>query len=498
MSQVRTELAASGAISLGQASVRALAGIASGPISLSNLYGKSAGSYFSWTFTAPYGYLNGPRQKTTMVRRGMAVDSSGNMYFSEYYSPSVNDGVWVYKVSKTGSIVWTRYYFITTTSATTSSQAVNFPDKFVIGTDGFLYGFYDSSSAMYCKINTTDGTLAWYKVYSNGGYSTPSFRGYSIAPRVGGGVLLGGQYLVGTGNNVAEIIAFNPSTGLVDWGVSLKQPTNSTSADCRAIDTDASGNIYALLMGITVSTMVLVKLNSSGAFQWGRVIASAYQVSDCDVRCSPDGSNVVVIYQSYPAAYRLDIAINKFDSSGNLSWQREIGYGTGYTGIACRSIDIDTDNSIYVLCNKSGASITADVFAYKLNSNGTFNFCTKITSPTRYLKLRSDVNVVGAEIPILVWINGGVLSGGSYFTDPHLFSIKSGAATVGTTTLRSVVYTFSSVSEVDSAFTTSTIHTVTPITMTMGAAGTTNHNVLQWVLKATNTATRTQVTAPIA
>jgi hypothetical protein len=44
MSQVRTELGASGQISLGQTSVRTLAGVASGTISLNNLHGKSAAS----------------------------------------------------------------------------------------------------------------------------------------------------------------------------------------------------------------------------------------------------------------------------------------------------------------------------------------------------------------------------------------------------------------------------------------------------------------------
>lgn len=42
LAQVRTELGLSGPISLGQSQVRSLAGVASGPISLSNLHGKSA------------------------------------------------------------------------------------------------------------------------------------------------------------------------------------------------------------------------------------------------------------------------------------------------------------------------------------------------------------------------------------------------------------------------------------------------------------------------
>lgn len=53
LAQVRTELSLSGAISLGQAEVRNLAGLASGTISMSNLYGKSASTHLmtvgAWT-----------------------------------------------------------------------------------------------------------------------------------------------------------------------------------------------------------------------------------------------------------------------------------------------------------------------------------------------------------------------------------------------------------------------------------------------------------------
>ena len=59
MSQVRTELGASSTISLGQATVRTLAGVASGTISLNSLHGKSlvAGrtAYRPTTYTYTYG-----------------------------------------------------------------------------------------------------------------------------------------------------------------------------------------------------------------------------------------------------------------------------------------------------------------------------------------------------------------------------------------------------------------------------------------------------------
>jgi hypothetical protein len=49
LGDVRTELGESGAIGLGNSNVRTLAGVASGAISLGNLYGKSSATVFHWT-----------------------------------------------------------------------------------------------------------------------------------------------------------------------------------------------------------------------------------------------------------------------------------------------------------------------------------------------------------------------------------------------------------------------------------------------------------------
>lgn len=60
MAQVRTELGGSGPISLGDANVRSLAGVPSGPISMTNLHGKSAvvGPTSGTTYTYYYEEFN--------------------------------------------------------------------------------------------------------------------------------------------------------------------------------------------------------------------------------------------------------------------------------------------------------------------------------------------------------------------------------------------------------------------------------------------------------
>jgi hypothetical protein len=86
MSQVRTELGASGAISLGQASVRTLAGVASGAISLGNLYGKA--NAFAATITSNQTNLN---LRTWAIANGWNGTTAATI--------TINSGVYIYSTS---------------------------------------------------------------------------------------------------------------------------------------------------------------------------------------------------------------------------------------------------------------------------------------------------------------------------------------------------------------------------------------------------------------
>lgn len=91
LSQVRTELSASGQISLGQATVRLLAGVLSGQIDMNALHGKSAGSAPVIT-TQPVGYSGtaGDQPSFSVVATGSPAPTY------QWYGAGValtNDGV---------------------------------------------------------------------------------------------------------------------------------------------------------------------------------------------------------------------------------------------------------------------------------------------------------------------------------------------------------------------------------------------------------------------
>ena len=87
LAQVRTELSLSGAISLGQAEVRNLAGVASGAISMSNLHGKSASTH---TLTVGTWVVNGINQRGYNFMVTGAGSMSGMPAILEFISAANN------------------------------------------------------------------------------------------------------------------------------------------------------------------------------------------------------------------------------------------------------------------------------------------------------------------------------------------------------------------------------------------------------------------------
>lgn len=143
LADVRTELGASGAISLGDTNVRNLAGVASGAISLSNLYGKSNGATFTpnggTTSSSPVALESiatypGSARKTidcsatatwtwtksgaTQATASIASGGTGTSITFTLNSTNVSPRTATFTVSATSGSV-TRYWTVTLTTETT-------------------------------------------------------------------------------------------------------------------------------------------------------------------------------------------------------------------------------------------------------------------------------------------------------------------------------------------------------------------------------------------
>jgi hypothetical protein len=147
MNQVNVELGLSGtaSISLNDAAVRGLAGVASGTISLYNLYGKSAGLFGT---ISGLSFSSGGFYSVSYGFGGIAVDSSENIHIVG----TSGSNIYVAKITVSGTITWQRSLNIPSVSTTGTSCALDGSGNLYVSGKG-------SGSQWYMAKFNSSGTL---------------------------------------------------------------------------------------------------------------------------------------------------------------------------------------------------------------------------------------------------------------------------------------------------------------------------------------------------
>lgn len=272
--------------SLGEAAVRTLAGVASGPVSLSNLYGKSNESFWYATFGSTVvnflilgtdssgniyasatsavfkwdrdGALIWARNVSGPFINGGWIDASGNIYLAGAYYSS-NYYAWLAKLDTSGTLQWQR-------SLNGSGQELWYNAAVDASGSVYVAGYSTSSGgsgnadALIAKYNSA-GTLLWLR--SIGGSGNEYASQMALSPD-GSLLVLSGNTSTSTAGNIdALITVISTATPSVSWQRSI----GSTGYDYGyGVAIDSSNNIY-WLAGIN-GTLSLLKISSGAVIQW--------------------------------------------------------------------------------------------------------------------------------------------------------------------------------------------------------------------------------------
>ncbi len=212
-------------------------------------------------------------------------------------------------------------------------------------------------------------SLVWERTW--GGPQFEQAEGVAVAPD--GSVYLAGQTTsFGTGVDVAAedifLIKYS-STGSIIWQRTYGEPPSdpNVSAADFASDVEVGGDGSIVVTGQTGSGLVLLlKFDSDGNLIWERSFSGGTFDNANGMALAPDGSTYVVGI-SFPPEGPTDALIIKVNSDGNPLWQRT--WGGGSTDVA-HDVAVASDGNIYV-AGTNNSFFGDDAHLLKLSPDGS-------------------------------------------------------------------------------------------------------------------------------
>lgn len=408
-----------------------------------NTYGPSAFSAASGSVTpaVPTFLANLYNGQSTSV----ATDSSSNIYVAGFRQ-SVNY-LEVAKYNSEGVLQWQKEFDF---SATTGK-------KIRIDNSGnVLVAMSNSSEIRVIKL-TPAGAIIWQKNV----YGWPSGCGGVQVGYVG--------VCSDTANNV--YLAASPtytnclytysitkldSSGNVQWSRYLQNNMGASDFGV-SIAADSSGNVYAvgsaLMAGGGYYKAYLVKYDTSGNLQWQRGIGSGESVNSNFAGVAVDSSGYVYVAGIWGVSNRQAL-IAKYDSSGTLQWNKTIGAGTPTYGTG---LAIDSSSNVYI----TGQYLfDYRMIMVKYNSSGTLQWQREIISSTTRRSYGYDVSVDANGNPIFLGYNEVGSSDLRFF----IWKLPPDGSKTGTYTLSGTTWTYQASSFTDA--------TPSPVYFTSGPTST--------------------------
>ena len=241
-------------------------------------------------------------------------------------------------------------------TATTSGTLAD-GDPVIVNTDGTVSGI----------VTSLGPDASWIVTF--GGTGTDFAAGLDVDSS-------GNAYIVGTRGNVGGsegeewFIAKYNSGGVIQWQRTLGGSNND---EAFGVAVDSSGNVYVCgrdsSSSGTYTWNTLVKYNSSGSLQWQKRLGNSWVDYGYALAIDSSGNVYSVGRQTNTTTGRFEAWVQKYDSDGNLDWQRKIAGSSGVSGFW--GVAFDSNDNLYACgsTNSSGAG-GSDIFLVKYNSSG--------------------------------------------------------------------------------------------------------------------------------
>jgi hypothetical protein len=411
--------------------------------------------------------------------RSIDLDNIGNIYVSGTTNISWGTNIkraftgtgydaYVAKLDSNGNYQWNTFL---------GGSGSDYGNAIAIDSNGNIYVSGPSSSSWGTTIKRafTAGDDAFIaKLDSNGVYQWNTFLGGNgsetcegIALDSDGNIYITGTSSLSWGTTIKRAftsgglfdayIAKVNSSGTYQWNTFLGSSSDNDYG--YAIAVDSSGNIYmagfaTASWGTTIKRSFtggwdnyLVKLNSSGTYQWNTFLGGSGTEQSCAITVDINGNIYITGYSTIGWGSPIreyygtgtDAYVSKINSSGVYQWNTFLGGSGSDNGV---SISNDSIGNIYVSGN-SGATwgspireyygTGTDAYVAKLDSNGNYQWNTFLggsgSDTGKGLVIDGDENIYTTGTSSLSW--GTTIKQEHYGTGTDTFVAKISADVAG-------------------------------------------------------------------
>jgi hypothetical protein len=303
----------------------------------------------------------------------IAVDASGNVY-SIGQANTGNGGTYsliLNKQSSSGALLWSKGLSTVNGYRTTFLFNGLFEINVGLTLDSsgnvYVFGAPSGYGSQIIKFNSS-GTILWAYHLTGGTNPQPDTNSFFVSITVDSS---GNVYAVGNNGASSPMVVKINSSGVWQWGYYLSSPTTSNNS-YGGIKVDSSGNVNVAIGN------VMFQLNSSGALNWFSNPSPTPTFSNVVV----DGSNNIYVFGYDSTNVQI---IYSYTSSGTVRWGRRYTNASFAAGTLVGAT-IDSSNNIYAI-GLLGPSVGIDRpsigSTLKIDSNGNVLNSGSFYSPQR-------------------------------------------------------------------------------------------------------------------
>ncbi|MCH7905479.1 MAG: SBBP repeat-containing protein [Armatimonadetes bacterium] len=173
------------------------------------------------------------------------------------------------------------------------------------------------------------------------------------------------------------------SNGNLLWERRYNGPGNDRDR-ATALDVDSAGNVYVTGDSWGTDTQIdfaTLKYDTDGNLLWERRYSGPDNAYDSASAIAVDGTGNVYVTGTSAIVSDLDYMTLKYDTDGNLLWERRYsGPGNGFDGAV--AVAIDDAGNVYVTGESNGSGSRADYVTIKYDTNGNILWEKRYNGPS--------------------------------------------------------------------------------------------------------------------